>query len=138
MVGAAGLAYLAFLQLQYSSQGHADAADVQNLAIWNGIAAGITAYFGAVLIVRPTPQRLMGSAIWAILNVGWGAIQVSQGVTHPAYLISLVAFGAAGVLSFVSWQQTPRSGPTFSPVARVLLALIAVGAAAALFLYLSQ
>lgn len=84
LVGAAAIGYLALLQLEYSALGLADSADARNLAIWNGVASAITAYFGAIAIIRPTPQRLMGGFIWAVLNVAWGAYQVSQGVTHGA------------------------------------------------------
>ncbi len=103
LIGAAAIAYLAFLQLQYGSLGFADSADATSLALFNGIAAAITVYIGARAILSPTKQRLLGGVIWAVINVGWGAYQVSQGVTHEAFILSLVAFGVAGIVSFVAW-----------------------------------
>ncbi len=35
---------------------------------------------------------MAGGVAWAVLNVGWGAYQVSQGLTHEAFILALVAF----------------------------------------------
>ena len=103
LIGAAAIAYLALLQLQYSSLGFADSTDAGSLALFNGVAAAITVYVGARAIMSPTRQRLLGGAIWGVANVGWGAYQVSQGVTHEAFIVALIAFGIAAIVSFVAW-----------------------------------
>lgn len=111
LIGAAAIGYLAFLQLEYSGFGLADADEARGLALWNGTAAAITAYFGAMAIVAPTRQRMGGGVIWAVINVGWGGYQVSQGLTHEAFIVSLVAFSLAGILAFVAWSQFRQSQP---------------------------
>lgn len=105
LIGAAAIAYLAFLQLQYSSFGFADSSEALGLALWNGLSAAITAYFGAMAMISPSAGRMRGGVIWAVINVAYGAYQVSQGLTHEVFLLALVAFGIAGVLAFVSWSQ---------------------------------
>ena len=105
LIGAAAIGYLAFLQLQYSSLGFADANDARSLAMWNGLSAVITAYFGAMAIIAPSRARMGGGAVWAVLNVAYGAFQISEGLTHEAFLIGIVSFGIAGILAFVAWRQ---------------------------------
>ena len=109
LIGAAAVGYLAFLQLQYSGLGLADADDARGLALWNGATAAITAYFGAMAIVAPSRGRMGGAVLWAVINVAWGGYQVSQGLTHEAFILALVAFAVAGVLAFVSWSRWPKS-----------------------------
>lgn len=109
LIGAAAIGYLAFLQLEYSGFGFADADEARGLALWNGAAAAITAYFGAMSIVAPTRQRMAGGVIWAVINVAWGGYQVSQGLTHEVFILSLVAFSLAGILAFVAWSQFRQS-----------------------------
>ncbi|HEX2765653.1 MAG TPA: hypothetical protein VHR55_03320 [Candidatus Limnocylindria bacterium] len=113
LIGAATIGYLAFLQLQYSGLGFMDSSDAFGLAIWNGVTALITAYFGAMAIVAPSAGRMAGAVVWAVLNVAWGGYQVSQGLTHEAFILALVAMGLAGVLAFVAWMQhrTPATQP---------------------------
>jgi len=114
LIGAAAVGYLAFLQLRYSGLGLADADDARGLALWNGLSAAITAYFGAMAIVAPSRGRMGGAVLWAIINVGWGGYQVSQGLTHEAFILALVAFAVAGVLAFVAWFRWPKS-PASAP-----------------------
>lgn len=111
LIGAAAIGYLAFLQLQYSGMGFADSDEARGLALWNGLTAAITAYFGAMAIVAPSRSRMGGAVIWAVINVLWGGYQVAQGLTHEAFILALVAFAIAGVLAFVGWRQlTPSVG----------------------------
>lgn len=105
LVGAAAIGYLAFLQLEYSGLGFADADEARGLALWNGASAAITAYFGAMAIVTPSRGRMAGGVVWAVINVVWGGYQVSQGLTHGAFILALVAFSLAGILAFVGWSQ---------------------------------
>lgn len=105
---AVAMGYLAFLQLQYSSLGLVGSRDAGTLAIWNGVAAAITAFFGARLILGATRRFLANSIGWAVLNVAWGVYQISQGVSAGAFLIATLLAGIAGVLSFVAWQQKPE------------------------------
>lgn len=110
LIGAAAVGYLAFLQLQYSSLELADADEARGLAAWNGLTAAVTAYFGAMAIVAPTRGRMGGAVIWAVINVLFGGFQVSQGLTHEAFILALVAFAIAGVLAFVAWRQFAEQG----------------------------
>lgn len=105
LIGAAAIGFLALLQLQYSSFGFPDSDEAMGLAAWNGITALITAYFGAMAIIKPSAGRMAGGVVWAVLNVAFGAYQVSQGVSHEAFILALVAFSVAGVLAFVVWIQ---------------------------------
>jgi hypothetical protein len=105
LLGAAAIGYLAFLQLEYSSLGLADADEARALALWNGASAAIAAYFGAMAILSPTRRRMGAAVVWGAINVAWGAYQVSEGVTHPAFTGSLVAFGLGTVLAFAAWSQ---------------------------------
>ena len=102
------MGHLAFLQLEYGGLGLADADDARGLALWNGITAAITAYFGAMAIVAPSRGRMAGAVLWAVLNVAWGGYQVSQGLTHEVFILALVAFSLAGVLAFAAWSQLPQ------------------------------
>jgi hypothetical protein len=105
LIGAAAIGYLAFLQLEYSGFGLADADEALALALWNGATAAITAYFGAMAILAPTRRRMGGAVLWGIINVAFGAYQVSQGVSHPAFIAALVAFGMGGILALAAWSQ---------------------------------
>jgi len=103
-IGAALLTgYLAYLQLSVGSilpgQGY------QELALWNGVSAAVTLYFGARLLTRPDRDWLKWSIYWAILNVAWGGYQASQGATTDVFMLSLVLSGAAGILSFAARDQ---------------------------------
>lgn len=108
---ALGIGYLAFLQLQYAGTGFADADDVMLLAGWNGVSAAITLFFGAKLILGVDRRFLVSSIGWAVLTVGFGVYQISQGFTHEAFLFATLMAGTAGILSFVDWAQRPRTQP---------------------------
>ncbi|HVA86554.1 MAG TPA: hypothetical protein VNF73_09595 [Candidatus Saccharimonadales bacterium] len=102
------IGYLALVQLGAAGQlGQLGfgSGDLQTTAIFNGISAAITLFFGARLLTRATRGFLGWSAFWAAISVGWGAYQVANGATHWAFIGSIVASGAAGILSFVAWSQ---------------------------------
>ena len=108
IISAAALGYLAFLQLQYSQQGYIDSADAGGLAVWNGISAAITIFFGARLITGTSRSFLMTSVLWATLSVVAGAYQISQGVTADVFILATLFSGVAGVLSFTAWWSLRR------------------------------
>jgi hypothetical protein len=109
---AAAIGYLAFLQLQYASTQLPGAEDVGTVALWNGVTAAVTLYFGAKIIIAPTRRLMTNSTIWAVLTVAYGVYQVSQGVTADVYILALVLAGVAGVLSFGIPGQMPKPVPT--------------------------
>ena len=106
ILSAALIGYLALIQLGYVGSIF-DTGQFQELAIWNGLTALITLYFAARLLMSPTTKILFNSIAWAALTVVWGAYQISQGVTHDAYIGAIVAAAVAGVLSFVARQAMP-------------------------------
>ncbi|MHB8399937.1 MAG: hypothetical protein ACYDCI_13570 [Candidatus Limnocylindrales bacterium] len=122
------IGYLALVQLGAAGQlGQLGlgSGNLQPTAIFNGISAAITLFFGARLLTRATRGFLGWSTFWAAINVGWGAYQVANGATHWAFIGSIVASGAAGILSFVAWSHpaasaavTPR--PSAPPAAEPL------------------
>lgn len=130
---AAAIAYLAFLQLDYSGTGLVGSGQALQLAIFNGVSALITGYFGARVVTRARPGDFLGGTVWAVLNVAWGAYQVSQGVSHPAFILALVLMALAGLLSFVAWRQAPAEGTgglsTTSKVLMVAIGVVVIGAA---------
>lgn len=75
-------------------------------AAWNGLAAIITVYFGAILLMKRT-GHLTASIIWAVVSVVGGVYQVANGVSDAAFLGSIVAAGAAGVLSLAARTAVP-------------------------------
>jgi hypothetical protein len=104
--------YLAFLQLQYAPLAGLQESELRGLALWNGIAAAITLFVGARLILGGTASDLLGSAVWGALNVVYGAWQISQGVTHEVFMLGTLLSGTAGILSFVAWQRSPKEKRT--------------------------
>ncbi|MFZ5855109.1 MAG: hypothetical protein ACOYXS_11570 [Chloroflexota bacterium] len=100
IASAAFMGYLALLQLGYANV----SPELGSLALWNGLTAAITLYFGARLLVRPAGV-LTGSVIWGVLTVAWNGYQIAQGATHEAYLGATVTAGMATVLSFVARSQ---------------------------------
>jgi hypothetical protein len=71
--------YLAFLQLQYAPLAGLQESEVRGLALWNGIAAAITLFVGARLILGASASDLAGSAIWGVLNVVYGRVADQPG-----------------------------------------------------------
>lgn len=112
IVSALLIGYLALLQLGYSgfaAQVGVSASDLQSLALWNGITAAVTVYFAVRLLMNPDRGILLTSAGWAALSVVWGVYQVANGATNDAFLGSVVAAGAAGVLSIAARPAAPLS-----------------------------
>lgn len=109
IVAAVAIGYLALLQLGYAGT-TLDNGSFEALAIWNGIAAAITVYFGARLLMSPTRSTLHVSVIWAAISVASGAYQIANGATHELFLLSTLAAGVAGVLSLAA-----SSGATQDP-----------------------
>lgn len=111
---AAAIGYLAFLQLQYSSLGYADSAGAGSLALWNGVSAAVTVFFGARLFLGASRRFLLNSVGWAVLNVAWGGYQISRGVTADVFVLATLLGAVAGVLSFSAWvaSRPPRPDPS--------------------------
>jgi hypothetical protein len=102
IVSAALIGFLGLLQLGYVGS-IIDNGSLQQSAIWNLLAAAITVYFGARLLMGRSGS-LVSSMIWAAINVIWNGYQVAQGATHWAYVGATVGALVAGVLSFVAYQ----------------------------------
>ncbi len=111
---AAVTAYLALLQWSYVGTMFDDGTYQLN-ALWNGIAAVLTAYFGARCLMNP-PRGLLGtSTAWGVLSVAWGAYQIANGATHELFLLSVLGAGVAGILSLAARSAVPSPtvvGPT--------------------------
>jgi hypothetical protein len=105
LLAAAAIGYLAFLQLEYSSLGLGDADTARVLAIWNLVAAGLSALAGGKALVSPNRRSLITGALWGGLNVVLGGIQIAQGITHESFVIATVCFGIAGLLSALAAGQ---------------------------------
>jgi hypothetical protein len=108
---AAAIGYLGLLQLGYVGT-VVDEGSLQAIALWNFLSAGLTLYFGARLITRPTKGILGTSALFALVTVLWQAYNISLGATHETYLISTVAAGMAGILSVAARRELGSSTPT--------------------------
>lgn len=140
LIAAAAIAYLAFLQLQYSSTGFVGSSDAGGLAFINGASAIIFGFIGAKAVGgRATKAEFLGAAFWAAINIAWAVLQISQGVTHPAYLLGTVAIGVAGIVSFSAWRQAPDDGSrSMTSRARLMLALVVIGVVIAVLMYVVQ
>lgn len=101
---AAAIGYLALLQFGYVGS-VLDDGSLQGTAIWNGISAALTLYFGARLLTGPTRGLLGTSAAWGALTVVWQVFNISRGATHETYLVATLAAGMAAVLSLAARQQ---------------------------------
>lgn len=80
-------------------------------AIGHGLAAILTAYFGARCLRDPSRSFLTASMFWGVLNVVLGVYQVANGATDWLFYAVLVASGLAGVLSFAARDAAPRVQP---------------------------
>ena len=104
--------YLALVQFGIASTlGSLDRGVVGSLnldAIFNGLAAALTVYFGARLLLSPPRGFLGTSTVWGVLDVIWGTYQIANGASHWAFYGSVVAAAAAGILSFVAYSQRPK------------------------------
>lgn len=112
LAAAAILAYLAFEQWSLGSNLVAAGLADQGLratAAWNGLSALLTAYFGARCLRQPNRSFLTTSVGWAILNVALGIYQVVNGVGETLFVLTIVASGLAGVLSFAARDAAPAS-----------------------------
>jgi hypothetical protein len=112
-LGCAGiLAFLAYAQWSLGSTltsvGLSDEG-LPAIAAWNGLSGLLTAYFGARCLRRPDKGFLMTSVGWAVLNVVWGTYQVINGVGESLFVLTIVASGLAGVLSFAARDAAPAS-----------------------------
>jgi hypothetical protein len=114
IVCAAFTGYLALEQLNAGntlSRFGIDSGNYTASAAWNGIAAVVTIYFAARLL-RRNSTNLVASMIWAAISVVSGGYQVANGVNDAAFLFSIVAAGAAGVLSLAAWTTLRKTGVT--------------------------
>jgi zinc-ribbon domain len=115
---AAGLAgYLALQQFQLVSiaglLGY-DPAQLQATATINAIGAVITVVFGIALFQFRSRGFLAWSVVWAGIDVVLGAYQLTQGVSAPAFLGSIVAAAVAGIASFVARENVATASPPIS------------------------
>lgn len=106
LAGAAAIGYLAVLQLGYVGS-VLDDGSLQGTAIWNGVSAALTLYFGARLLTGPSRGILGTSAAWGALTVIWQVFNISRGATHETYLVATVAAGMAAILSLAARNETP-------------------------------
>lgn len=111
--------YLAYQQWAYSQLIKGTILDSGNVgttleqtALFNAFSAVVTLYFGARILTKPTHRLLTWSAFWAVISVGWGILQISQGVSNDIFVFSLIAAGVAGVLSGVARASAPDGGPS--------------------------
>jgi hypothetical protein len=113
------MGYLALLQLGYANIA---GTDLRSLALWNGLSAAITLYFGARMLRNPT-GILTASIVWGVLTVAWNGYQIAQGATHEAYLGATVTAGAAAVLSWAARSQAaaPKAKAIPEPPAPLLV-----------------
>jgi hypothetical protein len=98
------MGYLAFEQWSLASL---LGGDLASTALFNGVAAAITAYFGARCLQRPRRGSLTNASWWAGLNVLWGVYQIANGVTYGLFFLVLVGTAVAGILSFVAREHAP-------------------------------
>jgi len=78
-------------------------------AIENGVAAVITAYFAIRCFQRPGRTFWSWSLFWAVVNVGFGVIQVVGGATYWVFFLVIIASGAAGFLSLAARREVQAS-----------------------------
>jgi hypothetical protein len=113
IICAALTGYLALLQFgtarNLTSLG-LDPGDLQTFALWNGVAAAVTVYFGVRLLQRPRRGFVNTSTAWGVLSVGGGIVQIASGATNDIFLGSIVAAGVAGVLSLAARAAAPEKG----------------------------
>jgi hypothetical protein len=110
-IACAGLTgYLAFIQLGYVGT-VVDDGSLQSNALWNGVTAALTLFFGAKLLTKPDRGFLGTSAAWAVLVVLWNGYNIMNGATHEAYIGATVAALAAGVLSWSARSGMPAPPP---------------------------
>jgi hypothetical protein len=101
-------------------------------AIGNAGSAIVTAYFAARLLMKPTRGILGTSAVWATLSVAWGIYQIANGVTGKVFVLSILAAGAAGVLSLVARQSVAaKPMPPGAPRVALGTPVVSVGATVA-------
>ena len=75
--------------------------------MWNGVAAVVTAYFGARCVRNPDHRFLWFSTLWGAFGVILGIAQVAGGAAYWLYYLVLVLSGVAGMLSFVARDVAP-------------------------------
>ena len=107
---AAVTAYLALLQWSYAGT-PVDDGSYQLSALWNGVAAALTAYFGARCLTNPPRGFLGTSTAWGALSVAWGAYQIANGATHELILLGVLGAGVAGILSLAARPAAPAQKP---------------------------
>jgi hypothetical protein len=78
-------------------------------AIVNGIGALITAYFAIRCFQRPSRGFWSWSVTWAVVNVGFGVIQVAGGATYWVFFLTIIASGVAGFLSLAARTELARA-----------------------------
>jgi hypothetical protein len=84
---------------------------LETYAGWNVISAALTGYFGARLLTGATRRMLDASAAWAVLSVVVGVVQIGNGATNDIFVLSILAAGAAGILSFVARNAISQAVP---------------------------
>ncbi len=109
LLTAAATGYLALLQFGVVGTLFDDGT-YQAYAFWNGIAAALTAYFGARCLTNPPRGFLGTSTAWGALSVLSGVYQIANGATNDLFLLATLGAGVAGVLSFAARSAAPVSG----------------------------
>lgn len=112
---AAMMAFLAFQQLEAAQSlrllGIAGGEDLTLTAVLNGVSALITAVLGLRCLAGATWGFLHKSAIWALVNVGFGVWQVVNGATYWVFYATIIASGLAGLLSWAARADAPEKEP---------------------------
>lgn len=99
---AAATGLLAFHQWDASQSLGQSSQGLAANAIGHGLAALLTAYFGARCLRDPSRDFLTASMVWGALNVVLGVYQIANGATDWLFYGVVVASGLAGVLSLAA------------------------------------
>lgn len=112
IVAAITAGLLALLQVAAASSfGSLDSSnELVKLATLNGIGAVVTLYFAARLLRDTDSGTLTQSFLWGGLSTAWGVVQVANGATSIVYLILVVMYAAASVLSFLAVRELNAQG----------------------------
>ena len=118
IICAALTGYLALLQYGTAQNLQSiglNAGNLQTYAIWNGVSAVLTIYFGVRLLQRPSRGFLDASTVWGVLSVLVGVLQIGSGATNDIFLGSIAAAGVAGVLSYAARSSAPEAATAPTP-----------------------
>jgi hypothetical protein len=106
LVSAIAMAWLALVQLGFIGTAIDDGSLIA-IAGANLLTAAVITY-GAVRLSRATRRSsFRQAAIWAVVIVLVQGVQVAQGATHIAYVLSTAGAAAAGILAWLTYQAIP-------------------------------